>query len=153
MEKQRIVASITKDRAVLAKAVRYSARELREFAGAFKLPLMKILNFIIEQNWRSAQKEWGVLELEATKAIDAICLAGDSADYFSTILHLLMVEVFAVRHNINMAIMHCEKLAFAVNIGHGRTAEPLYANLVLQQMGVARLLDKDTQIINELTFA
>jgi hypothetical protein len=58
-----------------------------------------------------------------------------------------------VRHNINLAIMHCEQLAFAVNIGHGRTSEPLYANLVLQQMGVARLLDKDTQIINELTFA
>ena len=150
MENKRIVASITHDRAILAKAVRFSAKELREFAAAFKLPLFKILNFIIDGDWRGAQKEWGVLEFEATKAIDACCLA--NPDRFSTILHLLMDEIFSLRPNMNLAIMHCSELVFALNIGHGRTAKPLYQNLVVQQQGVAQLLDKDTQIINELNW-
>jgi len=151
MQDKKIIASITHDRAVIVKAIRFSSKEKRDYARTFALSLTKIMKFILAGDWESAKKHWHDVELNAIDMIDAISLA--DRNRFTRILAELRNEVFSPIHeNTDFAVLAWQELMSESNMGYEQTAQKLDKNLILNTKADQQLMEKDTQMVNELEF-
>jgi hypothetical protein len=137
---------------MIVKGIRFSSKEKREFAQAFALAVMKVVQYVLDGDWYSAQKNWTQVEMQKCSMIDAISLSRKSARAFVEIFAFFRSEVFAVRHNATFLILLWNKLMQESDLGQSTAYEALDSNLILDTKADHQLMEKQTQMINEFEY-